>query len=809
MRWRLWILLALLSPASAVFAQAAPTAQGSDEFIVRNLRVIGLQRIAEGTVYNYLPVNIGDKLDEQRLQETFRAVYGTGFFDDVQLRRDGDTLLIVVKERPSIASFEISGNKDIKTEDLLESMRNVGLAPGRSFDRSVLDNVTQFMTQEYFERGKYAVKVNPSVTELPGNKVSINVVIEEGARAKIRQINVVGNETFNDDTLRKEFELRTPHLTSFYKKDDRYAREALAGDLEHLQSYYMDRGYANFAVESTQVAISPDKRDMFITINIHEGERYTVSDAKITGDFVVPEPELLGLVQTKPGQIYSRKLIENTTHLIELRLGQDGYAFARIDPIPTIDDEKKEVALNFYIDPGKRVYVRRVDFKGTTGVNDEVFRREMRQLEGAYLSNAAVDRSEARIRRLPFVEEVSKETVPVTGTDDLVDVEFNVKEGLPGQFGGGIGYSGSQGIILSGNFTHSNFMGRGNRVSADISLGDFNKVYSLSHTNPYWTLDGKSLGMQVAYRDSTQFISGGSDFDTETLTASFEFGVPLSEFSRYRYGVIFQDSSLVTGQFSSTQALSFVQNNGNPETFVDGQVFGTDFRSYELFNGWTRDTRDRVIMAARGARHDVTFSVTGPGSEVEYYIGRYDLVKYWPLGGKWIVELSSQVAYGQPMGDTTDLPPYKNFFAGGAESVRGYKPGRLGPRDSLNNPYGGNAKFATQLQLFFPTPEKFGNKTRFGVFYDVGNVWYTGDTAFCRVDNVATACNFDSNGDGIVDAIPVDYDIDFGQLRSSVGLGVEWIAPLGTFRFSYAFPFNDTDFDETEGFQFSVGQGSF
>ena len=795
--------------ASICFASAA-IAQPSNDFIVRDLRVVGLQRIAEGTVYNYLPINIGDRLDQQRLQEAFRAIYGTGFFDDVQLRRDGDTLVIVVKERPSIASFEITGNKDIKTEDLLESMRNVGLTPGRSFDRSVLDNVTQFLTQQYFERGKYGVKVTPSVTELPGNKVNVNVAIVEGARARIRQINVVGNETFTDDELKSDFQLHTPHFTSFYKKDDRYARESLAGDLEHLQSYYMDRGFANFAVESTQVAISPDKKDMFITVNVHEGDRFTVSDAKISGDMVVPEEELLALVLTKPGQIYSRKLIEQTTKLIELRLGQDGYAFARIDPVPNIDQEKKEVALNFYIDPGKRVYVRRIDFKGTNGVDDEVFRREMRQLEGAYLSNAALDRSEQRIRRLPFVEEVSKETVPVAGTDDLVDVNFDIKEGLPGQFGGGIGYSGTQGILLSGNFTHSNFMGTGNRVAAEVSLGEFNKIYSLSHTNPYWTLDGKSLALQLSYRDSTQFISGASDFDTKTTTGSFEFGVPLSEFARFRYGMAFQASDLITSTFSSTQALEFVQNNGNPYE-INSTAFGTKFTSYDVFSGWSRDSRDRVIMPTRGARHDLTLSVTGPGSEVEYYIARYDMTKLWSLGrsGKWIFSMDNSAAYAQPLGDTTDLPPYRNFFAGGSESVRGYEPGHLGPRDSLNNPYGGNIKIASQFQLYFPTPEKFGNKTRMGVFYDIGNVFYKGNTHFCRSGNVGTACNFDANGDGLVDAVPVDYGLDFSELRSSVGLGVEWIAPLGTFRFSYAFPINSTDFDQTESFQFSVGQGSF
>jgi outer membrane protein insertion porin family len=803
-RWLSRMLWAGLALAGSVAAQE------DDSFIVRDLRVVGLQRIAEGTVFNYLPVNIGDRLDRRRLQEAFRAVYATGFFDDVELRRDGDTLVIVVTERPSIASFEITGNKDIKTEDLLESMRNVGLAPGRSFDRSVLDNVTQFLTQEYFERGKYAVKVEPSVTELPGNKVNINVVIEEGPRARIRQINIVGNETYSDEELTDDFELKTPNLLSFYRKDDRYAREALAGDLEKLQSYYMDRGFANFTIESTQVAISPDLEDIFITINIEEGDRYTISDAKVTGNFVVPEQQLLGLVLAKPGQIYSRKLIEQTVQLIESRLGQDGYAFARIDPIPTIDEEKKEVALNFYIDPGKRVYVRRIEFNGTTSVDDEVFRREMRQLEGAYLSNAAVERSEQRIRRLPYVEEVSQEVVPVPGTDDLVDVEFDVKEGLPGQFGGGIGYSGSQGVLLSGNFTHTNFMGTGNRVAAEVSFGRFSKIYSLSHTNPYWTIDGKSLGIAFSYRDQTQFISGGSDFSTETITGSFEFGVPLSEYAYFRYGALAQMADLVTGQFSSTQAKDFVRNNGDPYTIIEDVAFGTKFNAYELFAGWRRDTRDRVIMATRGARHDISLAFAGPGSGVEYWIGRYDLTKYWRLGGEWILSLGAELAYGEPLGDSTDLPLYKNFFAGGPGSVRGYRPGHLGPRDSRNNPYGGNAKFASQIQLFFPTPEKFGNKTRFGIFYDFGNVWYTGDnTRFCRFENVGVPCNFDADADGIVDAFPVSHAIDFSELRSSFGIGVEWIAPLGTFRFSYAIPINDTDFDDTESFQFDVGPSGF
>ncbi|MFZ8964488.1 MAG: outer membrane protein assembly factor BamA, partial [Steroidobacteraceae bacterium] len=475
------MLRRLVSGILVAHAAAAAHAQAPD-FVVGDIRVEGLQRIAEGTVYNYLPVNIGDRLDARRQQEAIKALFSTGFFRDIELRRDGNTLVVVVLERPSIESFELKGNKDIKTEDLERSLRNVGLAQGKTFDRSVLEEVTSYLTDQYFARGKYAVRVDTQVVDVPGNKVRITIDIAEGKRARIRQINVVGNTVFDDEELVEEFELKTPNWLSWYRQDDRYSRESLQGDLEKLRSYYQDRGYANFEVESTQVAIAPEKDDIFITVNVQEGEVYKVGEVKIAGKMVVPEEQLRQLLVVQPGQTYSRRLITQTQELMSLRLGVDGYAFAKIDPVPQANEDEKTIDLTFFVDPGSRAYVRRVNFENTSAIDDEVLRREMRQLEGAYLSNSLLERSKERIQRLPFIEKVEFETQPVGGTPDLVDVSFDITEGLPGQFSGGIGYSESQGAILNGSFVHSNFMGSGERLAVELAGGRYSKLYSISHT---------------------------------------------------------------------------------------------------------------------------------------------------------------------------------------------------------------------------------------------------------------------------------------------------------------------------------------
>jgi outer membrane protein insertion porin family len=801
MRFKYAVVLPALFAVPAVLAQSDTGA----DFTVGDIKIEGLQRITEGTVYNYLPVNIGDRMDQRRIDEALRALYATGFFRDVEMRRDGGTLVIAVLERPSIESFTITGNKDIKTEDLEKSLRNVGLARGKTFNQSTLDEVTRYLTDQYYSRGKYGVKVDTKVDEVPGNRVKIAVDIVEGKRSRIRQINVVGNEAFSDDELLEEFKLQTPNWLSWYRQDDRYSREELSGDIEKLRSHYLDRGYANMDVESTQVAISPDKQDIFITLNVREGEVYRVSDVKIAGDLVVPEEQLRALLAVRRGDIFSRKQITTTTELMQLRLGQDGYAFAKIDPVPKENKETREIELTFLVDPGNRAYVRNITFSGSTGINDDVLRREMRQMEGGYLSNAAVERSKQRLQRLPFIEEVEVETNPVPGTPDLVDVNYNIKEGLPGQFSGGIGYSESQSILLNGSFVHSNFMGTGNRVAAEINAGRYSKVFSLSHTDPYTTVDGVARTLSATYRRLDQYTTSSSDFKTETGTLGVDYGWPISEFQSVRMGFAAQRSDLFTDPNTSAQeALYWVQNNGNMYTQTS-QVgvppltltyYGTKFDTFELSTGWSFDSRNRAIFADRGARHRLSLNYTLPGSDVEYYSVNYDYLQFLPLGKWFTFMLNSELSYGDSLGDTTSLPPYRRFFAGGPETVRGYRESRLGPKDSFGNPYGGNLKFTNQAELLLPMPAKWKNSARFSAFFDIGNVFSTDSVQFVGRDGVT----------------PVDYDFSFDKLRYSTGVAVQWMAPLGVFRFSYAVPLNaskgtDVEYkDETEGFQFSIGQ---
>ncbi|MGA1729985.1 MAG: outer membrane protein assembly factor BamA, partial [Steroidobacteraceae bacterium] len=733
------MLRRLVSGILVAHAAAAAHAQAPD-FVVGDIRVEGLQRIAEGTVYNYLPVNIGDRLDARRQQEAIKALFSTGFFRDIELRRDGNTLVVVVLERPSIESFELKGNKDIKTEDLERSLRNVGLAQGKTFDRSVLEEVTSYLTDQYFARGKYAVRVDTQVVDVPGNKVRITIDIAEGKRARIRQINVVGNTVFDDEELVEEFELKTPNWLSWYRQDDRYSRESLQGDLEKLRSYYQDRGYANFEVESTQVAIAPEKDDIFITVNVQEGEVYKVGEVKIAGKMVVPEEQLRQLLVVQPGQTYSRRLITQTQELMSLRLGVDGYAFAKIDPVPQANEDEKTIDLTFFVDPGSRAYVRRVNFENTSAIDDEVLRREMRQLEGAYLSNSLLERSKERIQRLPFIEKVEFETQPVGGTPDLVDVSFDITEGLPGQFSGGIGYSESQGAILNGSFVHSNFMGSGERLAVELAGGRYSKLYSISHTDPYTNIDGVARTVGIQYRDITQYVSAASDFSTKTYAASLEFGYPISEFQSLRFGVTAQRSDLITNEFGSArEAVDWVRNNGNPYTRelvqqgidpTTGQpidittiLYGTKFNTYELSAGWSYDTRNRALFATRGTRHSVYMSATVPGSDVNYYIFSYDFLHLQPVYKQWTLAFAAEAAWGDAMdADTTTIPPYRQFFAGGPETVRGFRESRLGPKDSFGNPYGGNMKITGRVELIFPVPDKWRASARISAFYDIGNV---------------------------------------------------------------------------------------
>lgn len=782
----------------AVACLTLPVAALAVDFVVRDMRVEGLQRISEGTVFNYLPINVGDTVDEIRLQEAMRALYSQQLFDDIEMRRDGDTLIIAVKERPSIEDFTIEGNKDIKTEDLMESLRGVGLARGRTFDRSVLDEVQQFLKEQYYDRGKYAVVVNTDVMDRPNNTVRVSIEVKEGERAKIRQVNIIGNRSFDEKTIREDFELDTANWLSWIRQDDRYAKESLGGDLETLRSFYMDRGYADFRIESTQVAISPNKKDIYVTINLHEGEQYKISDTKIVGKMVIPEEQLSGLILAKPGSTFNLQLLTQSMELMEFRLGEQGYSNAEIEPVPELDHEKKEASVTFFVDPGSRVYVRRIIFKNIDQVDDEVLRREMRQTEGAYLSNRLVDRSRIRLQRLPYIEKVGVENVPVPGSPDLVDIEFDIEYRMPGQFSGGLGFSESQGLILNGSIVHTNFLGSGNRVALQVSTGSFSTLYSLSHTDPYTTRNGVRRTVSVNFRDITQFTSASSDFSTTNIGATIEYGYPITEYQSLSLGISFNRAELLASSRSSQQAQDWVLNNGNQFTdeVSPGVVFtGTEFNTYELIAGWSYDSRNRSLFADRGSRQQLFLSYALPGSGVEYYTVRHNFTKYIPLFGRWTIRLNSELGFGEALGDTTALPPYKQFFSGGPQSVRGYKESWLGPRDSFGNPYGGNVLVAGQVELIIPLPAKLSGSTRASIFYDIGNVFSSGEVEF--TDKLGA---------------PISYKPDFNELKTSVGVAVQWLAPMGLFRFSYAVPLNEFKGndrfygDVIEGFQFSIGQ---
>jgi outer membrane protein insertion porin family len=795
------VVALLATPAVFAQEQGAPF----ERFTVGDIRVQGLQRVSEGTVYNYLPVNIGDDLTVQRLREALRSLYQTGFFRDVELRRDGSTLVVVVRERPTIESFEIKGNKEIKTEDLTKSLRQAGMAAGKTFDRSLLEEIKGSLTDQYYSRGRYGVHIDTTVEDQPDNRVRVKIEIKEGTRARIRQISVVGNTQFDEDDILASFELKTPQWNSWYKQNDRYSRESLQGDLEKLRSWYQDRGYANFQIESAQVAIAPEKDDMFITLSVNEGEVYTISESKIAGNTIVPIEQLNRLLLVQPGQIYSQQLISATQELIQNRLGEDGYAFAKVDPVPKLDEDGKKVGMTFMVEPGKRVYVRHIRFAGVERTNDEVLRREMRQLEGAWVSNLALERSKQRVQQLPFIEKVEFEKEKVEGSDDLVDVVFTIKEGPSAQLSGGIGYSQSSSFMLNANYADSNFMGSGNRIALELNTGQYQQVYSFSHTDPYTTIDNLSRTFSLRYTNVTQFVSASSDFSSKSLSAGLEYGYPITEFQVVRLGVTATRSGLLTTSTGSAiQAQNWVQQNGNPysRSAVDDygniyEFFGTKFTTFEMTAGWYMSSLNRGLFADRGQRQSFSASASIPGSNVEYYVLDYQFNRYIPIWHRFVGLVRFRGAYGDSFGGTTGLPPFRQFYGGGPDTVRGFRESRLGPKDNFGNPYGGNLLVTARAEVIIPMPQKWQSSARMSLFYDVGNVFATNDDIKFY------------GRDGLT---PVTYRFKYDNLRRSAGVAVEWLAPMGLFRFSYALPLNAQDGnnviypDETEEFQFSVGQ---
>jgi outer membrane protein insertion porin family len=736
-------------------------ASAFDPFPVKDIRVEGIQRTEPGTIFSYLPVKVGDTLTEDKAAEAVRSLYATGFFKDVRLEAEGNVLVVSVVERPAIADINFSGQKEFDKDKLKDALKQIGVAQGRIFDRSQLEKAEQELKNQYLSRGKYGVEIATVVTPLERNRVSITFNITEGPVAKIRQINVVGNKVFSESDLLDLFVLRTPGLLTWYSKNDQYSKQKLEGDLESLRSSYLNQGYLEFNIDSTQVEISPDKKDIYITTNITEGEKFTVTDVKFAGDTLVPEAELRKLIKIKKGETFSReKLTESTKQIVD-RLGNEGYAFANVNPVPEVDREKKTVAFTLYVDPGRRVYVRRINISGNTTTRDEVIRREMRQLEGGWYSTDKLKRSKTRVDKLGYFSEVSVDTANVPGSPDQVDVEVKVVERPTGNLLFGIGYSTAEKVILSGSISQANLFGTGNAVSLQVNSGSINKVYALSFTNPYFTDDGVSLGWDIYKRnvDATA-LSGVTPYKTSTLGTGLRTGVPITEYDTINYGLAVERTNVETFSDSPQQYIDFVNEFGNTNTALIATA------------GWSRDGRDSAIYTTSGWLQRINLEAAVPPADLRYYRATYR-VDYWlPIGRENTLQLSGQVGYADGYADKP-LPFYKNFYLGGIGSVRGYETSAIGPKDSLGNALGGRTLTVANAEYYFPMPGLEKDKSvRLSVFVDAGQV----------------SDNF-----------------DFKETRYSAGVGLSWFSPVGPIKISLGKALNAKPEDRTQLFQFSLG----
>jgi outer membrane protein insertion porin family len=748
---------------SLVLAAAGAGAQGFEPFVVKDIRVEGLQRTEPGTIFSYLPVKVGETMSEEKAQQALRALYATGFFADVRLEVENGVLVVFVQERPAIAQIDFSGMKEFEPEALRKVLREGGLAEGRIFDRSVLGNAEQELKRQYLSRGLYAAEVQTTVTPLERNRVGISIAVTEGEVAKIRGINIVGAGAFPEDELLDLFVLRTPGWLTWYTKHDRYARDKLAADLETLRSHYQNRGYLDFAIESTQVSITPDRRDIYLTVNINEGERYTVADVQLSGQMLVPREELEKLLQLKPGDVFSREKLAASTKAIAERLGNDGYAFANANAIPEVNKEQRSVAFNVVIDPGRRVYVRRIDVSGNTKTRDEVIRREMRQLEGAYYDASKIQLSRRRIDRTGFFSEVTVDTQPVEGSADQIDVTYSVKERPTGSLLIGIGFSSVERFAVSTSIRQSNAFGTGKFISANINSGRVNTVYALSYHDPYYTIDGVSQGFDVYKRETDASNLSVAPYATDALGGGIKFGYPISEVTSVDFGLNLESVELTTFSSSPPQYLDFVSS------------FGNEYRYGALTAGWQRDTRDSVILTTAG--NFMRASSELAGGDLKYYRLNYQHQWFYPLSRDYTLMLRGDLGYAGGLGGRP-LPFFKAFFVGGPDSVRGYDAFSLGPRDINGNAIGGRTKIVGSAEFLFPMPGATREQSlRLAAFLDAGQAYGQGEK------------------------------VDLGELRYSAGLALSWLSPFGPLRLSIGNPLNRKPGDEVQRLQFTFGTG--
>ncbi|MFC3194333.1 outer membrane protein assembly factor BamA [Marinicella sediminis] len=802
-----------------------------DPFAVSDIRILGADRISHGTIFSYLPIERGDTVDAASIRSAIESVFSTGYFHDVKMLREGDVLIVQVDERPAIATIRIDGNKSIKTEELMQGLNSIGLSEGEVFDQLELERVKNELVNQFFSRGKYNVEIDTNVQELDRNRVLVNINIDEGKSAKIKHIKIVGNTVFTDEELIEAFESDTTNWLSWYSQDDQYSKEKLNGDLEKLKSYYMDRGYVNAEVESVQVTISNDKKDIYITANIQEGDQFKFGKQELTGNLIYDKSIMQQYLLTTEGQVFAQNYIEMTNNTLKAVLANRGYAFAEIQPVTQINEEEKTVDVTFFVLPGKKVYVRRINFIGNTKTKDEVLRREMRQFEGAWFSQALIDRSKLRLQQKPYFEEVEIETEQVPGTEDQIDVNVTVKERNSGQFTFGLGYSQLSGLNFSTSVSLQNLLGSGNTLSVAVNTSDFYKRLNLLYENPYFTDDGISLGYSMNFTNIDQGDANIAQYNSTNGALGVQASFPITEFDRiytnfsyerislranegFTADAIVDDLIALGGYAYSCQAIVRPEDDTTlpdltgqcypdgsipPATGVEGELINIPFqyrRAFTLYKAearWARDSRNRYFNPTRGAYHSIGFEASLPSSTAEFYKINLKENILFPLTDKLTLSLRGEIGYGDGYGDSSGLPFFENFFAGGVNSVRGYDDNTLGPKSLVGgvreeeidfpttsrsgDPIGGSLKVVGSAEVIFPTPfaKDSSNAARLAWFVDVGNVFDDIDSFEAR------------------------------ELRMSTGFALKWQAPVGPIVISYALPFNNDRLDRTERLQFTFG----
>lgn len=748
--------------------------RADETFIIDEIRIEGLERLPDGTLLNYLPVQVGDPMDSRQIVYSIKELYKTGFFADVQLFRDKNTLIVKVKERPSISDVNFSGNSDIDSETLEGALKDIGAVKGRIYNRSLLEKLTQELERVYFSQGKYGIRIETEITELDQNRVDIDIKISEGRIALIKQINITGNKAFSDETLLDELQLGVPGSFSVFSSADEYSKPKLNADLETLRSYYLDRGYVTYAADSTQVSITPDKKDIYITINIKEGDQFQIGKVNLTGTLVLDEDILKALISTESGDVFSRKEMISSQNKLEDSLGKIGYAFAKVIVNPEIDENLKKIDLTYQIVPGHKTHVRHINFHGNFRTHEEVLRREMRLMEGSILASDKLERSKIRLQRLSYLENIEVETRPVPGTDDMVDIEVNVEERLSGSFNIGAGFSQSQGFLFNVGLTQENLLGTGQNLAVTVNTDSANTVYNVSFTDPYYTIDGISRTMSLSFAKRDAAEEEINNFQTDSYSANIKYGIPLTEYSTLRFGYgLSRVDLLLSSRNPSLEATEFIVNHGD------------SYNNLLLNTSYTYDTRNRTVFATKGGSQTLALNFSAPGSDLEFYKLAYVTKFYFGLTDDLTLLLRSNLAYGNGYGELDELPFYERYFAGGLRTVRGYNTNSLGPRDDLGSSIGGNMRVTAGADFIFPIPfvDKPSPSVRLSAFYDVGNVF------------LDTEPTYNSTQDGF----------SFEELRASAGLSFVWLAPIGPLRFSWTKALNNVEGDYLRVFQFSIG----